>query len=181
MKISYFKRFKMEIGLAELPPVPPLPEGYRWVPWDESLLEQHAEVKFHCFQDEIDSTVFPSLASREGCLRLMTEIRKKHGFQPGATWLISGPDGSCATVQGVRERTGYGAIQNLGVTPPHRGRGLGSALLLQALHGFWRAGMGRAILEVTAQNDAAVRLYRRLGFRSRKTVYKAVEVPAAVG
>jgi ribosomal protein S18 acetylase RimI-like enzyme len=30
-------------------------------------------------------------------------------------------------------------------------------------------------LEVTANNDAAVRLYRRLGFRSVKTVYKAIE------
>lgn len=180
MKISYFKRFKMEIELAFLPPVPPLPDGYRWVPWNDSLLEQHAEVKFHCFQDEIDATVFPSLASREGCARLMAEIRKKHGFQPEATWLIAGPDGCCATVQGVRDRIGYGAIQNLGVTPPHRGRGLGSALLLQALHGFWRSGLGRAILEVTAQNDAAVRLYRRFGFRSRKTVYKAVEVAAGV-
>jgi len=28
---------------------------------------------------------------------------------------------------------------------------------------------------VTAQNDAAVRLYSRLGFRRRKTVYKTVE------
>jgi RimJ/RimL family protein N-acetyltransferase len=46
--------------------------------------------------------------------------------------------------------------------------------MLQALHGFWRAGLGRAILEVTAANHAAIRLYRRLGFRSRKTIYKAV-------
>ena len=68
-----------------------------------------------------------------------------------------------------------GAIQNLGVLPAHRGLGLGAALLLQALHGFRRAGLGRAFLEVTAQNDAAIRLYRRLGFRCRKTIYKAVD------
>jgi len=75
----------------------------------------------------------------------------------------------------VRERSGLGAIQNLGITPPHRGRGLGRALLLQALHGFRRAGLGRAFLEVTAQNEGAIRLYRRLGFRCRKTLYKAVD------
>lgn len=178
MKICYFKRFKMEVELAGLPPVPPLPEGYRWLPWDDFLLEAHAEVKFQCFQTEIDSTVFPSLGSRDGCSRLMTGIRKKIGFLPEATWLIAGADGPCATIQGVRERSGLGAIQNLGVTPPHRGRGLGAALLLQALHGFWHRGLGRAFLEVTAQNDAAIRLYRRLGFRCRKTVYKAVEMTA---
>jgi ribosomal protein S18 acetylase RimI-like enzyme len=79
----------------------------------------------------------------------------------------------------VRDRYGSGAIQNLGVTPLHRERGIGSALILQALHGFRRAGLGRVFLEVTATNDTAVRLYRRLGFGFRKTVYKAVEAAPA--
>jgi ribosomal protein S18 acetylase RimI-like enzyme len=180
MKISYFKRFKMEAELADAPPVPPLPPGYFWVPWNDTLLEAHAEVKFLCFQEEIDATVFPSLGSREGCHNLMKEIRKKQGFLPLATWLIGYGDGYCATVQGVRERNGLGAIQNLGVIPSQRGQGLGAALLLKALDGFSRSGLGRAFLEVTAQNDAAIRLYRRHGFRCRKTVYKAVEVAAEV-
>lgn len=175
MKITYFKRFKMEIDLHDAPPPPDLPEGYSWVAWDDTLLEWHAEVKFHCFHEEIDAAVFPSLANRHGCGYLMTEIRRRPGFLPEATWLVACADGYCGTVQGVRERTGLGAIQNLGITAAHRGRGLGSALLLQALHGFRRAGLGKALLEVTAQNDAAIRLYRRLGFRCRKTVYKAVE------
>jgi ribosomal protein S18 acetylase RimI-like enzyme len=80
----------------------------------------------------------------------------------------------------VRERTGMGAIQNLGVMTAHRGRGLGKALLVAALHGFRRCGLGRGILEVTAQNESAVRLYRSLGFRCRKTVYKAVEMAPAL-
>ena len=88
--------------------------------------------------------------------------------------IYAGPFGACATVQGLRDKY-QGAIQNLGVTPHHRGQGIGSALVLQALHGFRREGLGRAVLEVTAQNDSAVRLYRRLGFRFRKTVYKTVE------
>jgi ribosomal protein S18 acetylase RimI-like enzyme len=180
MKISYFKRFRMEIDLADAPPVPSLPEGYAWVRWDDSLVQCHADVKYQCFQEEIDATVFPSLGSRDGCFRLMSEIRRKQGFLPEATWLITWGSDPCGTVQGVRERTGQGSIQNLGVTLPHRGRGLGSALLLQALHGFYGSGLGRAFLEVTAQNDAAVRLYRRLGFRCRKTTYKAVEMTNGV-
>jgi ribosomal protein S18 acetylase RimI-like enzyme len=178
--ISYFKRYRMELDLYDAPPIPELPQGYGWVPWGETLLELHAEVKFHSFHEEIDSLVFPSLASREGCVYLMREISRKNGFRPEATWLIACAGGYCGTVQGVRDRCGLGAIQNLGVTPLHRGRGLGSALLLQALHGFRRAGLGRACLEVTVQNDAAVRLYRRLGFRCRKTVYKAVDAEASL-
>lgn len=180
MKTSYFKRFKMEIELASIPPVPPLPAGFSFVAWADNLLEAHAEVKCRCFHDEIDAAVFPNLASREGCLHLMTCIRQKSGFLPEATWLIAYETGYCATVQGVRERHYLGAIQNLGVTPPYRSHGLGRALLLQSLHGFVRCGLGRAILEVTAQNEGAIRLYRSVGFRCIKTVYKATETPEPV-
>ncbi len=180
MSIAYFKRFKMEIDLHDVPPVPPLPPGYAWVPWDFSLMAAHAEVKYYSFQEEIDATVFPSLGSRQGCHYLMHEICRRSGFVPEATWMVACPAGYCGTVQGLRDRHGLGAIQNLGVMPPHRGRGLGRALLVQALHGFRRAGLGRGFLEVTAQNEAAVRLYRGLGFRCRKTIYKAVDAAAAL-
>lgn len=175
MNVTYFKRFKMEVDLYAAPPVPELPDVYAWVPWAEELLETHADVKFGSFHDEIDSAVFPSLGDRNGCLALMQEIRNKTGFLPGATWLLRCADVYCGTVQGIRDRNGMGSIQNLGVLPAYRGRGLGSALLLKALDGFRSYGLGRAFLEVTAQNTAAVGLYRRLGFRCRKTLYKAVE------
>src|SRR5271166_1665266 len=136
MNISYFKRFRMEMDLNGLPPVPRLPEGYSWLAWDESLLEGHAEVKFYSFFEEIDAVVFPSLSTRSGCSYLMREICRKQGFRPEATWLLSCADGYCGTVQGIRDRNCMGAIQNLGVKPSHRGRGLGAALLVQALHGF---------------------------------------------
>jgi mycothiol synthase len=178
-QISYFKRFKMEVDLNALPP-PTLPAGYSWVPWDWPLIDVHAEVLFRSFVEEIDAVIFPSLGDPVGCRHLMNEIARKQGFQPGATWLAAGPGGYAGTVQGVRERSGLGAIQNLGVIPGHRGVGLGSALLLKALEGFRCAGLGRGILEVTAQNDGAVRLYRRLGFRRRKTLYKSVQVAGAV-
>ncbi len=178
--LSYFKRFKMEMDLYDAPSMPSLPDGYYWVPWDDSLLDLHAEILYCSFREEIDTVVFPSLGDRQGCRNLMWEISRKHGFLPEATWLLGSVTGYCATVQGLRERTGMGAIQNIGVVGAHRGRGLGGALLLQALHGFRRAGLGRAVLEVTAQNDPAVRLYRRLGFRRRKTLYKAVERVAVV-
>jgi ribosomal protein S18 acetylase RimI-like enzyme len=83
-------------------------------------------------------------------------------------------------VQGVAERIGFGAIQNLGVVPAQRGIGLGAALLLKALHGFRQTGLAAARLEVTAENASAVRLYRRIGFRFRKTLYKVADPLAFV-
>lgn len=183
MGLTYFKRFRMEIELTarQLAP-PPLPPGYRLVPWAEELLEVHAEAKYNSFRTEIDANVFPCLGDWAGCHRLMHEIRGKQGFLPGATWLIAcqaSDDATpeyCGTIQGIRDYAGLGAIQNLGVTPEHRGRNLGGCLLAKALEGFQKAGIRRAFLEVTAQNSGAIRLYQRVGFCKARTVYKAVEV-----
>ena len=113
-----------------------LPGRFVWVPWDEALLAEHAEVKYQSFRGEIDACVFPCLGDRYGCQRLMREIRRKPGFLPGATWLIACPEGYVGTVQGVMDHGPIGAIQNLGVIPAYRGIGLGRALVHRALIGF---------------------------------------------
>jgi GNAT superfamily N-acetyltransferase len=177
-RVAYVKRFKMEVDLRDLPAPAPLPAGHTWVPWDDGRLDTHADVLYASFRQEIDAAVFPSFADRIGCTCLMSEMSRKPGFLPAATWLLAGPDGYLGSVQGLRNGGGVGAIQNLGIVPAARGRGLGTALLLQALHGFRRAGLERGLLEVTAQNEGAIRLYRRFGFRCRKTLYKAVAAEA---
>ncbi len=181
MGLTYFKRFRMEVDLVGRPLAPPpLPPGYQLLEWDDSLLEAHAEAKYQSFRGEIDSNVFPCLGDWLGCQRLMQEIRAKQGFLSEATWLVARQTATgveyCGTVQGIRDYTGMGAIQNLGVTPDHRGRQLGSCLLTHALIGFQQAGLRRGFLEVTAQNGGAIRLYQRMGFAKARTVYKAVEV-----
>jgi ribosomal protein S18 acetylase RimI-like enzyme len=128
----------------------------------------------------------------------MQEIYNRDTFLANATWLIAyDPTGNerltegdkatgsgtptggkpvdCATIQGLAQAGSLGAIQNVGVTPAHRGRGLGRALVLKALEGFRQAEMNRVYLEVTAQNSAAIELYLSVGFRITRTVYKAVE------
>ncbi|MDX2037572.1 MAG: GNAT family N-acetyltransferase [Isosphaeraceae bacterium] len=177
MSITYYKRFRMEIDLlAGASSTTTLPAGFRWVPWEESLVDRHADVKYECFRSEIDAHVFPCLGDRQGCLRLMREIRLKAGFLPAATWLILGDGEYVGTIQGVMDKGPIGAIQNVGVVPWCRGMGLGQALVSKCLEGFLSAGLTRAYLEVTAENQGAVRLYRSLGFRKAKTLYKAVAV-----
>jgi len=183
MSLTYFKRFRMEISLAgrEFRPSP-VSADYALLPWDPALLEDHAEAKYLSFREEVDSDVFPCLGDLSGCSRLMSEISRKDGFLPAATWLAvytgDGPDRQefCGTVQGIRDDTGYGSIQNLGITPQHRGRGLGKHLLYHSLDGFQRSGLERAFLEVTARNLSAIRLYETAGFAKVRTLYKAVEV-----
>lgn len=175
MSVSYYKRFRMVIDLDVVAETARLPIDYYWVPWHEAVLEQHAQVKYRCFQDELDSLIFPCLGDHNGCRQLMEDISTRTGFVPEATWLIGSAAGCVGTVQGVANSEHVGMIQNLGVVPESRGRGFGTALLLKALAGFRIAGLAAAMLDVTAQNSVAVRLYRRIGFRKTKTLYKAVE------
>jgi [ribosomal protein S18]-alanine N-acetyltransferase len=186
MGLTYFKRYRMEIDLertgwvaSELPP------GYSVLPWDESHFQAHVQAMYRAFASEVDAFVFPSLASREGCSRLMREITGRGEFIPEATWLLqyqpsdSAAPVPCGTIQGVRKDNGSGALQNVGVLAEHRGLGLGALLLRQSLAGFRRVGITRVSLEVTARNQAAHRLYRRLGFLRIRTVYKTAQVAFA--
>jgi len=183
MGVAYYRRFRMEIEVSGRPlPEPELPEGYRLHAWDPDCLERHARAKYVSFRDEIDSRVFQCLGEYDGCCRLMEEISGQKGFLPDATWLISrdGPDdvdpADCGTIQGLAHSRSLGAVQNVGVVPDHRGLGLGRALMLSSLIGFRSAGLKRVYLEVTAENHPAVQLYRSIGFRLVRTMYKAVDV-----
>ena len=186
--MRFFRRYRMEARVAEIPlPAPVLPPGYGFVRWRPELVDRHDAVKYESFRGELDSTVFPCLGDQSACRRLMADIAGQKAFVPQATWLVtrrSLPDdlfADCGTIQGLAASSALGAIQNVGVTPDARGLGLGRALVVRALHGFRTAGMRRVYLEVTAQNTAAVELYRSVGFRVIRTMYKAgTESPLAV-
>ena len=52
------------------------------------------------------------------------------------------------------------------VAPWLQGQGVGAALVTAAVrHGFERIGLRQIVLGVIADNEPAVRLYRRCGFR----------------
>jgi hypothetical protein len=172
----------MEYDLSKsLPPSDPVPAGYELVPFTSDLIREHATAKYQSFRSELDANVFPCLGRRDGCLRLMREIASRAGFVPEATWLCryrnpeSGRMQPIGTVQGLQIEE-WGALQNLGIDPLHRGRGLGSILLARCAQGFRIAGLRRMHLEVTTDNTAAIRLYERLGFKRAQVVYKAAEV-----
>lgn len=175
-KPTYFKRYRMELDLRLPRPRVELPNGFRWIPWSPELLDAHAHMKFRCFAGETDSVVFPCLSNLGGCRDLMKAISTRAGFCPAATWLVYRAGEGVGTVQGLTDSSRWGSIQNLGVLPEYRGLGIGLALLVKALNGFAAHGAKRASLEVTARNETAIRIYRGIGFRSRKTIYREVVV-----
>lgn len=80
------------------------------------------------------------------------------------------------TIQGILRSDFTGGIQNVGITPNHRGKGLSHALLLKSLEGFKNAGLNKVDLEVTAENLVAIKLYQETGFRVREIVNKAASI-----
>ena len=186
VRLQYFKRYRMELDLTIASvPLAVLPEGYHWGEWDEEDVERHALVKHRSFRDEVDAEVFSSLGEYYGCLRLMTDIAHQESFLGPATWLVScaavgGIPQDCGTIQGVSLSEQLGSIQNIGVVPEHRGLGLGRALILKSLEGFLLARMKRVVLEVTASNLAAVELYRSLGFRVTRTMFRVAPVEESI-
>lgn len=59
---------------------------------------------------------------------------------------------------------GEGSIEFLGVAPAHRGRGYGHDLLLQGLRYIQEHGVDEVTLCVNADNQAAIRVYKGVGF-----------------
>jgi ribosomal protein S18 acetylase RimI-like enzyme len=67
-------------------------------------------------------------------------------------------------ISGRAGRQGY--VQRLAVDPDHQRRGLGRALVLDALHWMRRHGVKHAVVNTQLGNVAALELYRAIGFRT---------------
>ena len=73
----------------------------------------------------------------------------------------------------IRSVVDEAEILTIGVDPAHRRRGIALTLMTEALERLPMQGVRRLLLEVSATNDTALKLYRGLGFREigRRTDY----------
>lgn len=79
-----------------------------------------------------------------------------------------GASGLCAYAYAeVAPEFGEGSLEFVGVAPVARGRGLGAKLVRSALAWTFSLGVREVTLTVSAEDEAAGRLYRRAGFALR--------------
>ena len=75
-------------------------------------------------------------------------------------------DGEPAGICKLAIRGDQGWIAGVGVAVPHRGKGIGEALMLGAIDEARSRGLRDLWLEVLVQNEPAIRLYEKLGFET---------------
>jgi ribosomal protein S18 acetylase RimI-like enzyme len=167
-----FKRYRMERPTLGISPPVVIP-GVEFVPFRPEILAEHAEALSQSFAESDDRMIFPVLSGFAGCLELLREIARRRDFVHEATWLARSSSGPVGTVQGLWNGS-IGLVQNVGVLPHLRGRGIGRALLTLATLGYASVDVETIQLEVTAANEAAVNLYQSMGFKRSKVIYKPV-------
>jgi mycothiol synthase len=143
----------MRYDLSPGAPSAPLPAGLVLHEWTPDLA-----VRFFATYDAAFSERpgFPAWPAE----RWVAWTAGDEEFRPQWSLLAAGPDGegdagfvTCAE----------GWIVQVGVVPSWRGRGVGGALVAEALRRMRAAGADHALLDVNVDNPAA-RLYTRLGF-----------------
>ena len=186
--INTFTRYKMQISLDSWKcPQIHLPPGFEMTPWSTNLIHKHGEAIFKSFKDSIDAQYFVTFTQQSRCEDFMRYVANNTGFLPSATWLLREKTGSGAarllhlpgayklagTIQGLINQEFIGAIQNVGILPEYRGRGLSKLLLYYCLWGYQQAGLKTVQLEVTQTNDVAINLYKKIGFHVTEVIEKA--------
>lgn len=110
----------------------------------------------------IDETSFPDSWTNDE--RSLEEIRRATPYHRSRVTV--GPRGEITAfaISGRAATTGY--VQRLAVLPSARRRGLARTLVVDAVAWMRRRGCGTALVNTAVGNDAAIALYRSLGFHS---------------
>lgn len=154
----------MRLELSGPPPRPTWPDGLRPRSFRPGRDEERVWRAHVAAFEDVPTRLEPSLEEW-----VEDRIMRDPAFDPSLTFLavdtatneIVGLALGKAGVEGAPEE---GYVRDLGVVPSWRRRGVGMALLLEALDAFHERGLTRAALDVDDVTiGAAVRLYERVG------------------
>lgn len=79
-------------------------------------------------------------------------------------WVDGEAVGWCDVIERPQELLRHSGVLGIGIAAPHRGRGIGSALMQRTLADAREKGFTRVELTVRVDNPRAKRLYEKCGF-----------------
>lgn len=170
---AYPRRF-FEADLDRVLDLPPKdPAGAAITPWSEHRQEDAARLIATAYTGHIDSLINDQYRSIPGARRFLTNIVQYLGcgtfFAPASyiAWERTSRT-ACGLCLASLVAADVGHITQLCVAPGQRNSGLGYEMLRRSLVALAANGARRVSLTVTASNEAAIRLYERVGFRNQK-------------
>jgi mycothiol synthase len=154
-RYGFMQQFAEDVMLRDLhAPIPdaPLPLEIALATWTPALAPQFFEAYDSSFRDRPG---FPSWSAEQW----IAWVADDDEFRPELSLLATATQQPVGFVVCSDEW-----IVQVGTRPEWRGRGLGSALVIEALRRWRAAGGERMLLDVNANNPMARRVYERLGF-----------------
>lgn len=106
-------------------------------------------------------------ADRDDFFPLHAEDRAVERSRPGFVLLLAEERGRVVGLcHGLRHEGSEGLINSVVIRPERRGKGIGASLAAATIGALRESGCTTVTLNVTADNERAIHLYRRLGFET---------------
>lgn len=148
--------------------------GMRLTRWNDRYFEPCTKLIYLAYANHVDGDINDQYRSRAGALRFLKNIILLPGcghFVPGASFVLheAGSDELVGAVLTSEVSSGVGHTTQICVLPGYQGHGIGQMLMQTAIDALQSMKFRELTLTVTSENDVAVRLYERLGFRTIRT------------
>jgi ribosomal protein S18 acetylase RimI-like enzyme len=173
-KAHLYPRTFMEIDMSPGASLPPLKKNLRitYDTWSERRQDEAAQVIAAAYRGHVDSDINDQYRSAGGARRFLLNIVQYPGcgvfLQPSSFVAMDETTGRmCGLCLSSVVSPDVGHITQICVTPEVRGLGIGYELLRRSLQALASRGCRKTSLTVTTANDAAIRLYERIGFARR--------------
>jgi ribosomal protein S18 acetylase RimI-like enzyme/uridine phosphorylase len=166
------ERVTMSLDLRRSLPEPVTPSGYELIPWSDDHMCSVIQLIYDANAGTVDQLVYPEMKTLEGTGRMIQAVRSgaTAPFDEEASLIALHEGAPCGGLLFTRSAANQGFAAAMAVAEAHQRKGLGKALLTQALLAAQAQGVEFVELAVTAENTPAVHLYRRFGFTPKQRV-----------
>jgi ribosomal protein S18 acetylase RimI-like enzyme len=165
-----FRRLFLEAPLAALPQRK-LASTMIIVPWIEAYQEGTGRLIVNAYLGHIDSQINDQYRSATGARRFLTNIIQYPGcgtFFAPASFASMDKGMLCGASLASLVSSDVGHITQVCVAPSYQGTGLGYELVRRSMAALAAHGCRAVSLTVTAANEQALSLYRRMGFVEKR-------------